>query len=101
MSQLIIFDWDGTLAVPESGATFRKRGERYVWLRDDMPGILEWLCADNHIAIATNQGGIAFGIIEQQETEQAIFTLLKQLSFPIPVLVCPFHERRPSDYSIY
>lgn len=108
MSQLIIFDWDHTLAVPESGETFRKRDEKYKWianperLHSSRKELLEWLHGNGtHIAIATNQGGIAFGIVTQEGTEHAIFALLKELDFPVPFLVCPWHPDRPATYREY
>lgn len=103
-NKLIIFDWDWTLARGENTTPekpFRKRGDRYEWMRPDMPGILEWLHAENSLAIATNQGGIAFGFQNWDETEHAIFTLLKELSFPIPLLICPYHEQRPLNFGAY
>lgn len=108
MTNLIIFDWDHTLAVPALGETFRKPGEPYKWMEDperlhsNRCELLEWLHHDGvDIAIATNQGGISYGILTLDETQEAIFALLKDLSFPVPLLICPYHEARPSNYSTY
>lgn len=105
MTQLIIFDWDHTLAVPESGETFRKRDEKYKWIADperlhsSRKELLEHLYySGSQIAIATNQGGIAFGIVTLEGTEHAIFALLKELDFPVPFLVSPYHPDRPASY---
>jgi HAD superfamily hydrolase (TIGR01662 family) len=105
MANLVIFDWDWTLARPESGETFRRPGEKYVWMNGERYGrveVLEWLHNQgNDIAIATNQGGIAFGLIQQDEAADKMFALLKDLSFFVPFLICPYHEKYPSSYSTY
>ncbi len=105
---LYIMDLDGTLAVPESGATFRQPGEKYAWIKGEglhssRVELLEYLYASEHcrIAVATNQGGISYGIIRQDETEEAVHRLLSELSFPVPFLVCPFHPARLPLYEQY
>jgi D-glycero-D-manno-heptose 1,7-bisphosphate phosphatase len=59
--KLVIFDVDGTLVTTKSGATFRKSADDWQWL----PGRLERLhqldAQGIYLAIATNQGGVAFG----------------------------------------
>lgn len=108
MENLYLMDWDGTLAVPESGATFRQPGEKYVWmagegLHSNRLELLEYLYNNEpcRIAVATNQGGIAYGILRQDETEEAIHRLLCELSFPVPFLVCPYHEAKAPLYEQY
>lgn len=62
--RLVLFDRDGTLTVPASGATFPKSINDQQW----MPGRLERLRdlreQGVHTAIITNQGGAAWGIFE-------------------------------------
>lgn len=105
---LYLFDWDWTLARPASGQTFRKPGEKYVWLaggglHSSRLELLEHLYVSEHcrIAVATNQGGIAYGIIRQDETEESIHRLLSELSFPVHLLVCPYHPAKAPLYEEY
>src|SRR5689334_8947400 len=100
MSQLIIFDWDWTLARGENTTPekpFRHKGERYVWMEVEdgrsRGEALEWLYKEDgyYIAICTNQGGISYGLGDYDETEGAIWELLKEFDWPIPFLICPYH----------
>ena len=65
--KLAIFDVDGTLAIPKSGETFRRSADDWKLL----PGRIErlkQLKADGvALAIATNQGGVAFGHMMQKD----------------------------------
>lgn len=58
---LYIFDLDGTLVSTSSGATFRKSAEDWVWLPRRIIKSHELLGQGAKLAIATNQGGVAFG----------------------------------------
>src|SRR5260221_1976533 len=62
--KLCIVDVDSTLTVTKRGATFRKTAQDWQW----MPGRLEKLhtlkAQGIRMAIATNQGGVAFGYME-------------------------------------
>jgi HAD superfamily hydrolase (TIGR01662 family) len=100
MSQLIIFDWDWTLARGENTTQekpFRKKGERYVWMEDEDGNsrgeAVEWLYKEDgyYVAIASNQDGISYGFQDYEETESAIWEVLKQFDWPIPFLICPYH----------
>lgn len=99
--KLYIFDFDGTLAVPVSGATFRSQGEMYTWI----PGhdtMLEVLHRQAHIAIAINQGGIAAGHLTWEDTEEAIYNLLSTLPFHIPFLFGPYSwTEEENGYEVY
>lgn len=65
-TRLILFDRDGTLTIPASGATFPKSINDQQW----MPGRLErlWQLREQGIrtAIVSNQGGAAWGIFEPE-----------------------------------
>lgn len=100
--RLIIFDLDWTLAIPESEETFRKPGEKYIWL-DGQKALLEELHQEGQaIAVATNQGGIGAGHLEYGETRDAIHALLSQLSFYVPWVMCPFFpDETQHDYHRY
>jgi HAD superfamily hydrolase (TIGR01662 family) len=70
--KLVIFDVDGTLVTTKSGETFRKTADDWQWL----PGRLEKLRALEeqgiYTAIATNQGGVAFGYLRRADILQEI-----------------------------
>ena len=65
--KLVIFDIDGTLTTTKSGATFRKSADDWQWI----PGRLEQLQTlreqGTHTAYATNQGGIAYGYMQESD----------------------------------
>jgi D-glycero-D-manno-heptose 1,7-bisphosphate phosphatase len=65
--KLIILDVDGTLVTTASGATFRKTADDWQWL----PGRIDRLNALRQqgvtLALATNQGGVAFGYMEEPD----------------------------------
>lgn len=78
--RVVIFDVDGTLVCPKSGATFRKDADDWMWL----PGRLERLKEINreggtHIGIATNQGGVAFGYMRSIDIMDAIGKMCEQV----------------------
>lgn len=100
--KLYIFDLDGTLAVPLSGNTFRSQGESYVWL-PERAVMLDHFAGIGHVAIATNQGGIAAGHLTWDDTEQAIYNLLSQLRFYVPFLFGPYSwtEDKENGYEVY
>lgn len=65
--KLIIFDFNGTLVETKSGATFQKSADDWQYL----PGRIE-MCQRLReegviLALATNQGGVAFGYLGEAE----------------------------------
>jgi len=66
--KLIIFDCDGTLTTTKSGATFRKSADDWQWLPSRLEKLHELKERDVLTAIATDQGGVAYGYM----TEEAI-----------------------------
>jgi D-glycero-D-manno-heptose 1,7-bisphosphate phosphatase len=90
--KLVIFDVDGTLVTTKSGETFRKTADDWQWL----PGRIETLQALHEqgveIALATNQGGVAFGYM----TARAIADELNQMAKEAPISdieVCFTHPK--------
>jgi len=75
--KLVIFDCDGTLTVTKSGATFRKSAHDWQW----MPGRLEKLHQLKEqgicMAIATNQGGVAFGYFTQSDILRELMAMAR------------------------
>src|SRR2546430_9470738 len=76
--KLIVFDADGTLIETKSGATFRKEASDWQWL----PGRIEKIKAlkesSVRIAIATNQGGVAFGYMQAQDILRELTRMIEE-----------------------
>lgn len=78
IEELFVFDKDGTLVVPESGNKFVDNPRDQV-LREGMyDRLLELHRKGAHVAIATNQGGCAYG--------KAIETAAEEISYCIRLL---------------
>lgn len=76
--RLICFDVDGTLVETASGATFRKSADDWQWL----PGRLEQLRKLSeegaNIALATNQGGVAFGYMQEDRLTGELHRMFRE-----------------------
>ncbi len=76
--KLVIFDVDGTLVTTKSGATFRKSADDWQWL----PGRLEKLHQldrqGEKLAVATNQGGVAFGFLDYHEMRRELACMAEE-----------------------
>jgi D-glycero-D-manno-heptose 1,7-bisphosphate phosphatase len=88
--QLVIFDADGTLVRPKSGKDFREHADDWELL----PGRLcacQGLTANGvKLAIASNQGGVAFGYLNEGAIRHALNVLGQQIG-AYPVCMCPYH----------
>lgn len=62
--RLVLFDRDGTLTVPASGATFPKSIDDQQWMQGRLERLRELRAQGIRTAIITNQGGAAWGIFE-------------------------------------
>lgn len=92
--RLIGFDVDGTLVETKSGAAFRKSADDWQWL----PGRLEKLQAlqeqDISIAIATNQGGVAFGSFSFADIQAELLRMLQDVPLEYESLfMCVLHPK--------
>lgn len=89
---LIVFDVDGTLTETKSGATFRKEASDWKWL----PGRLERIRELDHqgvkLAVATNQGGVAFGYLDPQDIRAELERMAEQAHIPY-VAMCFSHPK--------
>lgn len=90
--KLIIFDVDGTLVETRSGATFREQADDWQWL----PGRVERLKALRkegvRLAIATNQGGVAFGYLAQADILHELFVLCGEGGIAVGGMnICYYH----------
>ena len=63
--KLIIFDADGTLVTTASGAKFRNQASDWKWLDGRKEKLHELRSQGVRLAVATNQGGVAFGYMTQ------------------------------------
>jgi HAD superfamily hydrolase (TIGR01662 family) len=79
---LIIFDLDGTLVETKNGAIFRKSEDDWKWI----PGVLEMVRGLKRegikIAIASNQGGVAFGFLQWPALKQEILKVASDIGTP-------------------
>lgn len=77
--KLIIFDGDGTLVTTKSGATFRKSADDWQVLPGRKERLAELQAAGIKTAIATNQGGVAFGYLDRDEMMLQLMVLTIEL----------------------
>lgn len=79
---LIIFDVDGTLIQTKSGDKFRRSADDWQW----KPGRLEMLRDIKRlgieIAVATNQGGIAFGYMQEGDMQTQLSIMCNEAKIP-------------------
>ena len=68
MYKLYIFDVDGTLVTTKSGARFRKGADDWMWLPGRIEKLAELKAQCEQLAVATNQGGCAYGRKGMDET---------------------------------
>jgi len=78
MPKLIIFDVDGTLTSTKSGATFRKSADDWQWLPGRLAKLQELDRQGVKLAIATNQGGVAFGYLGALEIRHELMKMSKE-----------------------
>ncbi len=65
--KFIMFDVDGTLVITKSGATFRKSADDWQWLPGRAERLKSLKTQGVRLAVATNQGGVAFGYMQQSD----------------------------------
>jgi D-glycero-D-manno-heptose 1,7-bisphosphate phosphatase len=88
--KLIIFDADGTLCTTRSGATFRKTADDWKLLPGVEQKIIELDKQGVKLAIATNQGGVAFGYMQPGDIRRELRALAEWLHIPY-VAMCFSH----------
>lgn len=76
--KLVCFDVDGTLVETKSGATFRKSPDDWQWLPGRLEKIKELQENGTYIAVCTNQGGVAFGYMKQEEILSELTKMRKE-----------------------
>jgi D-glycero-D-manno-heptose 1,7-bisphosphate phosphatase len=92
--KLIAFDVDGTLVTTKSEETFRKTPDDWKWL----PGRLHTLKLLRYrgvrIAVCTNQGGVAFGYMKQEDILKELTRMIKEAGIvPGGLYICYTHPK--------
>ena len=87
--KLVIFDADGTLVKTKSGRTFRKTADDWEWLPGRLEKLQELRAQGKELAVATNQGGVAFGFLpeESMQTQLSIMCNLRICMWPMLILM--------------
>ncbi|SRR5579883_1116258 len=89
---LIIFDVDGTLVRPKSGKKFRENAADWEWLPGRKELIQELRRRGVRVAIASNQGGVAFGYMQEDDIRAELIRMAKEAGIPEGgVYVCYTH----------
>jgi len=94
MYKMVIFDVDGTLVQPKSGATFRKSADDWQWLPGRLKKLQELKEQGVRLAIATNQGGVAFGFMQKEHILAELHRTAYEAGIPAGgVYVCYTHPK--------
>lgn len=80
--QLYIFDIDGTLVRPKSGGEFRKTADDWKWLPGRLERLKQLKADGKFIRFATNQGGVAFDILKEDEVLNEFFRMTREIGYP-------------------
>ncbi len=99
MYKLIIFDVDSTLTVMKSGATFRKTAQDWQWIPGRLAKLHELKQAGVRMAIATNQGGVAFGYFEVADILRELQAMARIAGIPKGGLyICYTHPKASREH---
>ncbi len=91
---LIIFDVDGTLTTTKSNATFRKSADDWQWLPGRLEKLQELDREGIELAIATNQGGVAFGYMEKADILHELANMAEEARIPLGrIFTCFTHPK--------
>jgi len=88
--KLIIFDVDGTLVTTKSGATFRKSADDWQWLPGRLERLRELQGQGVKLALASNQGGVAFGYLLMQDVIIEFYKMMDDCQFD-SIRICFYH----------
>jgi D-glycero-D-manno-heptose 1,7-bisphosphate phosphatase len=87
---LVIFDADGTLCTSSSGKEFRRGAGDWKLLPRRLEACQSLQAAGILMAVASNQGGVAFGHLDAGETACEIARLGATIG-AVATRMCPFH----------
>src|SRR5579863_3960900 len=92
--RLIVFDVDGTLVETKSGATFRKSADDWQWLPGRLERLQELDKQGVKVALATNQGGVAFGYMKADDITFELHKMFRETRISERnVFVCFTHPK--------
>ncbi len=94
--KLIIFDVDGTLVQTKSGATFRKTASDWQWLPGRLEKLEQLKVQGIKLALATNQGGVAFGLLDYHEMRSELERLRVEMQADY-LAICFTHPKATRD----
>ena len=91
---LIAFDVDGTLVRTKSRSPVRKNARDWQWLPGRLKKLRELEQQGVKVAIATNQAGVAFGYLPQNDLHEELVRMMQEANLPLSALyVCYTHPR--------
>jgi D-glycero-D-manno-heptose 1,7-bisphosphate phosphatase len=91
--KLVIFDVDGTLVETKSGETFRKTADDWQWLPGRLAKLQELHQQGKMLALASNQGGVAFGYMHEEAIRWELAKTANEVAFGIPYFICCTHPK--------
>jgi D-glycero-D-manno-heptose 1,7-bisphosphate phosphatase len=94
--ELIVFDLDGTLVVPGSGATFRRHPADWRWLQGRREEVLGLVRKGVKVVVATNQAGVAFGHYEEAALDAELEKAAREAG-AVRYYVCFHHPQSPLE----
>lgn len=89
---LIVFDCDGTLTETKSGATFRESADDWQWLSGRVERLAQLTARGVKLGVATNQGGVAFGYMQQEDISREMERVAREGHIP-EVVICYAHPK--------
>lgn len=96
MPKLIIFDVDGTLTETRSGKPFRENAADWHWIAGRLFRLADLDGAGVKLAIATNQGGVAFGLLDPDETRAELKRMAEEAHI-VYIAMCFSHPKAKLD----
>jgi len=92
--KLIIFDVDGTLTETKSGQTFRQAADDWKWLPRRVMKLNQLIGGGTRVAFASNQGGVAFGYLKQDDILRQLARMAYSVGAPAGSLyICYTHPK--------
>jgi D-glycero-D-manno-heptose 1,7-bisphosphate phosphatase len=96
--RLIVFDVDGTLTKTKSGATFRKTADDWEPIDGRIAKLRDLREQAFSLALASNQGGVAFGYMEEADIQRELQRTAKWFYIPEQaVFACYTHPKASID----
>lgn len=95
-TNLFCFDIDGTLTTTKSGEPFRQTADDWQWLPGRLERLIELHEQGKTLAVATNQGGIAFGYMDEGDMQTQLSILCNQAKITY-LYVCYAHPKASID----